>query len=357
MKAIYRCQSAYKLVELDARFHLFSRFRPHIVVDLAAAPGGFAQVALELMQKAGHQVPPPSLRRYSPMVIAVDQRPIEPLPGLVTVRGNILQHQSVLQAVQRTLHQEQSTRTASTELEPLRTVDMVLHDGVSVVKGQHAFSVTYAQNQMALSALLLASKLFHQPYAPHRNSGLRNGKRSEEWVKPHAHRHPSSCARTAGGSSSASALQTPSTLPVCFVSKVLRSPHFAQVVTATRALFHHVAVFKPQASRAESQETYVVATHFQPHHWQQLVDFNRHQRHRDPGARERLRATKSKYSPLEISPALFCMPPAVEDCGGARHIVWNCLGCGQTCMGPQPCVQCGVFAAARRAGFHRGITP
>ncbi|CAJ1991250.1 FtsJ-like methyltransferase [Leishmania donovani] len=46
---MYRCQSALKLLEINDRYRIFHRLRPSTVVDLAAAPGGFAQVALELM--------------------------------------------------------------------------------------------------------------------------------------------------------------------------------------------------------------------------------------------------------------------------------------------------------------------
>ncbi|KPA73887.1 hypothetical protein ABB37_09504 [Leptomonas pyrrhocoris] len=353
---MYRCQSAHKLVELDARFHLFARFHPHTVVDLAAAPGGFAQVALERMQSAAPQAPSSSpVIEPPPMVIAVDQRPIQPLPGLVTVRGNILQHQQMLQSVQRTLHPTPSRSSAAADVGPPRTVDMVLHDGVSVVKGQHAFSVTYAQNQMALSTLLLASKMFLQFGPAHDKGETRKGNRTEREMKPHTDSPSSSNATTPGNRTAPSAHPTSATLPVCFVSKLLRSLHSAQVVAATSALFRYVSVVKPQASRAESQETYIVAMHFQPHRWQQLVNFERHHGHREAETRER---SRSKWMPkrhsLEINPSLFSMPPAVEDCGDARRMVWSCLGCGRTCMGVQPCVQCGAFASASRAGCHRG---
>ena len=343
---IYRCQSAYKLVELNEQFRLFSRFHPRTVVDLAAAPGGFAQVALELMHQA--KPPTPTLRVLPPLVIAVDQRPIDPLPGLVAVRGNILQHQQILQTVQQTLHR------ADTRTGPARTVDMVLHDGVSVVKGQHAFSVTYAQNQMALSTLLLASKLFLR-FGPQSRSSTKAKEKRHEHEKTGAdHRTPASPSATTtskvGGVLSPSMrLTSSSALPVCFVSKVQRSPHFSQVMAATNALFRHVAVFKPEASRAESQETYVVATHFLPHHWQLLLKASRHSQYTEAVGDELKSKTKPKRSSFKISPALFSMPPARDDCSDTHHMVWSCLGCGRTCVGVQPCAQCGAFVPARCA--------
>ncbi|GET91062.1 hypothetical protein, conserved [Leishmania tarentolae] len=329
---MYRCQSALKLAEINDHYRIFHRFRPSTVVDLAAAPGGFAQVALELMRLPENE----SKSELPPIVIAVDQRPIDPMPGLVTVRGNILQHHRILKTVQAALSLRRAPTTGPLSMSssahtapPTRSVDMVLHDGVSVVKGQRAFSVTYAQNQMALSTLLLACKLF-QRYGSVPDLSTD--------VVPHRLSKP-------GGrvSYSTSAPQPSSAvLPVCFVSKVLQCNHFAQVLAATQALFRHVKTFKLVSSRPESLERYVVATHFQLAAWQRLTVSRAStvpqdsQRHRD------LHASAASVS-------LFSMPPAVEDCGDVHHIAWNCLGCGRACMGCRPCVQCGPYRAAEHA--------
>lgn len=63
----YRSRAAYKLLELDEKFHLI---RPQMrVLDLGAAPGGWAQVALQKMgPKGGH-------------VLGVDLLPIDPHVG------------------------------------------------------------------------------------------------------------------------------------------------------------------------------------------------------------------------------------------------------------------------------------
>jgi 23S rRNA (uridine2552-2'-O)-methyltransferase len=62
----YRSRSAYKLAELDARFHIF---RPgDLVIDLGAWPGGWLQVARE---RVGHQG----------VVVGVDIVPVDPLPS------------------------------------------------------------------------------------------------------------------------------------------------------------------------------------------------------------------------------------------------------------------------------------
>ena len=62
----YRARSAYKLAELDARFHLL---RPgDRVVDLGAWPGGWLQVALERVGTRG-------------LVVGIDQVRVDPLPA------------------------------------------------------------------------------------------------------------------------------------------------------------------------------------------------------------------------------------------------------------------------------------
>lgn len=67
----YRSRAAYKLLELQKRARLLKRGQA--VVDLGAWPGGWLQVAAELVGNSGR-------------VVGVDLAPIEPLPlGQVTV--------------------------------------------------------------------------------------------------------------------------------------------------------------------------------------------------------------------------------------------------------------------------------
>ncbi|MBI2987867.1 MAG: RlmE family RNA methyltransferase [Deltaproteobacteria bacterium] len=62
----YRSRAAYKLLELNQRFHLIKS--GDRVVDLGAAPGGWLQVAARLAGEKGK-------------VLGVDIQPIEPLKG------------------------------------------------------------------------------------------------------------------------------------------------------------------------------------------------------------------------------------------------------------------------------------
>jgi 23S rRNA (uridine2552-2'-O)-methyltransferase len=70
----YRARSAYKLQEIDAKFHLLGPGKR--VLDLGAAPGSWTQVVL---QRCGDRC----------TVVAVDLQEIEPLPGAALIQGDI----------------------------------------------------------------------------------------------------------------------------------------------------------------------------------------------------------------------------------------------------------------------------
>src|SRR5262245_18452778 len=72
----YRSRAAYKLLELQQRFHLI---RPgDVVLDLGAAPGGWLQVAVKFVGESGK-------------VIGIDLQPIETLrkPNIIFLQGDI----------------------------------------------------------------------------------------------------------------------------------------------------------------------------------------------------------------------------------------------------------------------------
>jgi 23S rRNA (uridine2552-2'-O)-methyltransferase len=62
----YRSRAAYKLIEIDARYHILQRGQK--IVDLGAAPGGWSQVAAA---KTGAE----------DKVLGIDLLPVEPVPG------------------------------------------------------------------------------------------------------------------------------------------------------------------------------------------------------------------------------------------------------------------------------------
>ena len=70
----YRSRAAFKLIELDDRFHFLARGKR--VIDLGAAPGGWIQVAVK-RAGPGH-------------VVGIDLLPLDPIPGATLIEGDFL---------------------------------------------------------------------------------------------------------------------------------------------------------------------------------------------------------------------------------------------------------------------------
>lgn len=74
----YRARSAFKLIEMDDRYHLL---KPgHRVVDLGAAPGGWSEVSADRVRSTD----------ADPRVVALDYLEIAPLPGVVVLQKDFL---------------------------------------------------------------------------------------------------------------------------------------------------------------------------------------------------------------------------------------------------------------------------
>jgi 23S rRNA (uridine2552-2'-O)-methyltransferase len=71
----YRSRAAFKLKELDAKFHLLKRGAR--LLDLGAAPGGWSQVAAERVSEAGK-------------VVAADILEMEPIAGVDIMQCDLL---------------------------------------------------------------------------------------------------------------------------------------------------------------------------------------------------------------------------------------------------------------------------
>lgn len=83
----YRSRAVYKLLEIDEKDHLL---RPGMtVVDLGAAPGGWAEVAAQRVGEKGR-------------VIALDILPMDSLPGVTFIQGDFREegpYQALLEAL------------------------------------------------------------------------------------------------------------------------------------------------------------------------------------------------------------------------------------------------------------------
>ena len=67
----WRSRAAFKLMEIDDRFHVLKRGAR--VVDLGCAPGGWVQVAL---------------KRGASFVVGIDLLPVDPVPGAELIQGD-----------------------------------------------------------------------------------------------------------------------------------------------------------------------------------------------------------------------------------------------------------------------------
>ena len=74
----YRARSAYKLLQINEKFHLIRK--GDSVVDLGAAPGGWLQVAKELSGGT---------------VVGVDLEKIAPIPGVITFKEDITEDKTL----------------------------------------------------------------------------------------------------------------------------------------------------------------------------------------------------------------------------------------------------------------------
>ncbi|KAK3316733.1 FtsJ-like methyltransferase-domain-containing protein [Apodospora peruviana] len=72
-----KSRAAFKLLEMDARYHLFKKASGQVVVDLGFAPGSWSQVALERTKPDGY-------------VVGIDIIPAQPPRGVNTIQGNFL---------------------------------------------------------------------------------------------------------------------------------------------------------------------------------------------------------------------------------------------------------------------------
>lgn len=74
----YRARSAFKLIELDDKFHFLKQGKR--VVDLGAAPGGWTQIAVERVKSSAE----------NPLVIGLDLLEMAPIAGAKTTQLDFL---------------------------------------------------------------------------------------------------------------------------------------------------------------------------------------------------------------------------------------------------------------------------
>lgn len=174
----YRSRAIYKLKEVDDKEHLF---KPGMsVVDLGAAPGGWAQYVSQKLGGNG-------------TIVAMDILPMTPLPGVTFIQGDF-REDSVLNELMNWI--------------PEHSVDVLLSDMAPNMSGTRAVDVPRAMYLVELAYDF-----------------------SHKMLKP-------------GGT---------------LLMKVFHGTGFDEIVKQARLQFQHVVIRKPQASRARSRETYLLA--------------------------------------------------------------------------------------------------
>ena len=201
----YRSRAAYKLLELDDRFHIL---KPGMtVVDLGAAPGGWTQVAVTRVNAKGDRAGPRGT------VLGVDLTPVEPIPGAELMTLDFMADDAdkqVAAALAGALGAK-GTGARRGEVAAARSADVVLSDMAAPATGHpptdHLRIIALCEAAAEFAAMVLAP----------------------------------------GGT---------------FLAKVLRGGTERQLLDRLKRDFTQVRHAKPPASRADSAEIYVVATGF-----------------------------------------------------------------------------------------------
>ncbi|KAJ2977037.1 hypothetical protein NUW58_g7931 [Xylaria curta] len=240
----WRARSAFKLLQLDEEFDLFSNVTR--VVDLCAAPGSWSQVLSRVLIKgekfgrsawedreakfrqqmlgvfgsakapvlsAVTEIAPDTevlKPRDNVKIVAIDLQPISPLPGIITLRADIT-HPATVPLLLKALDPDYDAKTMSQQA--AHPVDLVLSDGAPDVTGLHDLDI-YVQSQLLFAALNLAL-----------------------------------CVLKPGGK---------------FVAKIFRGKNVDVLYAQLKIFFEQVHVAKPRSSRASSVEAFIVCLNFQP---------------------------------------------------------------------------------------------
>lgn len=174
----YRSRSAYKLIEIHKKFHIFTK-GAH-VIDLGAAPGGWTQVAAQFTL-ANLKTNP---------IIAIDILEMEPIPNVVFIQHDFLDFDTIKQQI------------------PFLSIDVIMSDMAANTTGHRP------TDHLKILALCEQALNF-----------------SLKYLKPSGH----------------------------FICKIFQGGTESFLLEKVKANFQLVKHFKPEASRKESPELYLIA--------------------------------------------------------------------------------------------------
>ena len=130
----YRSRSAFKLLQISRKFSLIKS--GDVVVDLGAAPGGWSQIARELVGEHG-------------MVVSVDLLSMAPIKGVVVLKGDITSEETISTIQEALASQER------------KAVDVVISDVAPQLSGNKDLD-QYRSCELSTAALTIAVKLLKE---------------------------------------------------------------------------------------------------------------------------------------------------------------------------------------------------
>eukprot|EP01053_Blabericola_migrator_P004970 Blabericola_migrator_1__4969@NODE_2586_length_2570_cov_89_302437_g1619_i0_p1_GENE_NODE_2586_length_2570_cov_89_302437_g1619_i0NODE_2586_length_2570_cov_89_302437_g1619_i0_p1_ORF_typecomplete_len298_score52_24FtsJ/PF01728_19/1_6e58Methyltrans_Mon/PF14314_6/1_9e06Methyltransf_31/PF13847_6/0_46Methyltr_RsmBF/PF01189_17/0_25_NODE_2586_length_2570_cov_89_302437_g1619_i02231116 len=146
----YRARSAYKLIQVDSKFDLFHNdlSKPPIcrVVDLCAAPGSWSQVIRSRLWNSFEVRKSQDMPVTEPLIVAVDLQEMAPIDGVVQIRGDISNMDTVEQIMKYFAGVP---------------ADLVVCDGAPDVTGMHDID-EFLQHRLLLAALRVSLLLLQE---------------------------------------------------------------------------------------------------------------------------------------------------------------------------------------------------
>lgn len=149
----YRARAAYKLAELDDKCHLLKKDMK--IVDLGAAPGGWAQVAVE---------------RGAQRIVGIDLLPIEPLAGAEFIQMDFNDEEApvklkeMLDGLADLVLSDLAPNTighkATDHLRQVALVELAAHFAIEVLKPNGAFVAKVFQGGTHNDVLVLLKQHF-----------------------------------------------------------------------------------------------------------------------------------------------------------------------------------------------------
>jgi len=127
----YRARSAFKLLQIQKKFNILKQ--GNIVVDLGAAPGGWSQVAKEIVGNHGK-------------VVGIDLSIIKPIHGITFLQGDMTKETSVKELI---------------DLIGEKKADVILSDMSPDISGN--YSIDHARSIFLCEQALITVKLVLKP--------------------------------------------------------------------------------------------------------------------------------------------------------------------------------------------------